>query len=342
VSSAADALAVVVVAHNSAAELPALLDATLAQLGPVDELVIVDNASADLAQIEALVAGATRVALIKSAENLGFGGGCHVGADATGAPLILFLNPDCVPEPGCVQALRAAAADHPSWGAWQAAVLQEDHAINTDGGVTHYIGIGWAGDCGLPQAALPSGPREVSWPSGAAMVVRRTAWVQTGGLDPDYFLYAEDLDLGLRMWLAGYAIGIAPAARVIHGYEFDKGQEKWFWLERNRWRTVLSVYPMRLLLLLAPALLAAELAIHAAALQGGWLAPKLRADAAALRDLPATLRRRRKIQASREIGARAFAEQLSSSLDSSFIPIPAQHWTARAQAAYWAIIRRIL
>ena len=29
---------------------------------------------------------------------------------------------------------------------------------------------------------------------------------------------------------------IFNSARVVHGYEFDKGAAKWFWLERNRWR----------------------------------------------------------------------------------------------------------
>ena len=61
--------------------------------------------------------------VIESGVNLGFGGGCHVGADATTAPLLCFINPDSEPLPGCVDAMRAAAAEHPGWGAWQAAVM---------------------------------------------------------------------------------------------------------------------------------------------------------------------------------------------------------------------------
>ena len=118
-----------------------------------------------------------------------------------------------------------------------------DGRINTDGGVVHYLGIGWAGDCGEPLSRLPGGPEEVAFPSGAAMVVRRSTWERSGGFDSSYFLYCEDLDLGLRLWLADHPVGIVPDARVVHGYEFDKGTDKWFWLERNRWRTVLSVYP---------------------------------------------------------------------------------------------------
>ena len=334
-----DAVAVIVVTHNSADHLRDLIGAVGQQLRDDDELVIVDNLSTDAT---VSVARAATVTVIETGTNEGFAAGCHVGARATTAPLLLFLNPDCVPEPGCLDALRAAAADQPGWGAWQAAVLLPDDTINTDGGVIHYIGIGWAGDCNLPLTQLPSAPTEVAFPSGAALTVRRPIWWEVGGLDPSYFLYVEDLDLGLRMWLAGHPVGIAPEARVIHGYDFDKGTGKWFWLERNRWRTVLSVYPLTLLVLLAPALLAAELAIHLAALRGGWLKAKLRADVAGIRDLPETLRRRRRVQASRAVSTRDFAARLTASLDSEYLPIPAGHPAARAQAAYWALIRRLL
>jgi N-acetylglucosaminyl-diphospho-decaprenol L-rhamnosyltransferase len=148
------------------------------------------------------------------------------------------------------------------------------------------------------------------------MVVRRSAWEQLHGLDREYFMYGEDLDLGLRLWLAGHRVGLVPDARVVHSYEFDKGTAKWFWLERNRWRTVLSVYPASLLALLAPALLATELALLAVAAREGWLGAKLRAQAATIAGLPRTLRRRRVVQRTRRISAGKLAERLTASLDS--------------------------
>ena len=66
-------------------------------------------------------------------------------------------------------------------------------------------------------------------------------------------------------------MGIAPAARVEHDYDFEKGGRKWFLLERNRWWTIVSDYPAALLALLAPALLAAELGLLVVAARGGWL-----------------------------------------------------------------------
>jgi N-acetylglucosaminyl-diphospho-decaprenol L-rhamnosyltransferase len=336
-----DAIAVVVVTHQSAEHLARLFAALDGQLREQDELVIVDNASSDGSAARARSLG-TGARVIESGGNLGFAGGCHVGARATHASLLMFLNPDCEPQPKCLRQLREAAAAHPRWGAWQATVLLTDGRINTDGGVAHYLGMGWAGDCGRPASQLPTEDREVAFPSGAAMVVRREAWDALEGLDEGYFMYGEDLDLGLRMWLAGYRVGVVPAARVIHDYEFDKGSAKWFWLERNRWRTVLSVYPAALLLLLAPALAAGELGLLALAAREGWLRAKLSAQLATIRGLPRTLARRRAVQRRRRIGAHEFATHLTASLDSPYLAAAGSPLLSAPQAAYWALVRRAL
>jgi GT2 family glycosyltransferase len=334
-------VAVVVVTYRSREHLDSLAAGLLAQLREQDELVIVDNCSDDGTAAAARALG-ERVTVIETGANLGFAGGCHVGADATRAPLLLFLNPDSRPQPECLDRLREAAATHPAWGAWQAVVLLEDGRINTSGGVIHYLGIGWAGECERPLSELSSEDREVAFPSGAAMVVRREVWDELGGLDREYFMYGEDLDLGLRLWLAGYGVGRVPAARVAHSYEFDKGSAKWFWLERNRWRTVLSVYPTPLLVLLMPALVAAELGLLAIAAREGWLREKLRAQAAGVGALPRTLARRRVLQRSRRIDACGLAAHLTSSLDSPYLAGAQRPWLNAPQALYWRLVRRAL
>jgi hypothetical protein len=214
-----------------------------------------------------------------------------------------------------------------------------DRTINTDGGIVHYLGMGWAGDCGKPVAELATAALEPAFPSGAAMVVRRSTWDRLGGLDATYFLYGEDLDLGLRVWLAGERVGMVPAAQVIHSYEFAKGPEKWFWLERNRLRTVISVFPLPLLVMIAPGLIAGEFALLAVAAANGWLRAKLRAQLAVLTGLPATLRRRRIVQTTRRLTAREFAGLLTSSLDSEYLPLERHGPAALAQSAYWATVR---
>jgi GT2 family glycosyltransferase len=332
-------LAVIVVTHDSAAVVGETLARLQPQLGPRDEVVVVDNASRD-GTATAVRAAAPWARLVEPGANTGFAGGCNRGAAASGAPLLLLLNPDAAPAPRCLAALRRAAAEHPDWGAWQALVTMPDGStINTAGGVVHFLGLGWAGRCGEPVAAAPAEGR-VGFASGAAMCIRREAWAALGGFDEAYFMYGEDLELSLRLRLAGWETGIAPGARVAHHYAFDKGARKWFLLERNRWWTLLTTYPRPLLVLLAPALLGLEAALLAIAARDGWLGAKLRAQAAVLRSLPSLPARRRRVQATRRIGAAAFAAALSAELDSPYLSVPRP--AAVLQRAYWRAVRALL
>jgi N-acetylglucosaminyl-diphospho-decaprenol L-rhamnosyltransferase len=334
-----DAFAVVVVTHNSEGRLGALADSLSAQLQDRDELVFVDNASSDgTVALARGVGGRARV--IEAGVNRGFAAGARLGAQATAAPLLFFVNPDTVLCDGALEQLRAVAAGHPGWAAWQPAVMLPDGRINTAGGVVHYLGMGWAGRCGRDADELPARPYEAAFASGAALVVRREDWQALGGLRDDYFLYGEDLDFGLRLWLAGRGVGVEPRARVIHDYAFDKGAQKWYLLERNRWRTLLATYPPTLLAALGPALAAAELAIMVLAARDGWLAAKLRAQLATAVGVPRALARRRQVQASRRIGAAAFAERLSAGLDSPNLALPAP--LAAVSKAYWRLTRLLV
>ncbi|HEX6390500.1 MAG TPA: glycosyltransferase family 2 protein [Solirubrobacteraceae bacterium] len=338
--SAPDAIAVVIVVHHSAPELRRTLPALASQLQPDDEVIVVDNAGdpQDVALVHETIPQAI---VVHAPRNLGFAGGANLGAEHAQAPLLLLLNPDATPAPDCLTQLRQAATNHPDWGAFQALVtLDGGTTVNTAGNRLHWLGFGWAGDLGTPTSQTPRHDREVGFASGAALLVRTQAWTQAQGFDPDYFLYCEDVDLTLRLRLRGWRVGIAPTATVDHAYEFDKGDYKWFYLERNRWWTILADYPPTLLAVALPALLAAELALLAVAARGGWLPAKLRANAAVLRSLPAVRARRRTVQRTRTTSAKQFAEHLTDALDSPNLSLPEP--INRAQRAYWRAAQRLL
>jgi N-acetylglucosaminyl-diphospho-decaprenol L-rhamnosyltransferase len=336
-------LAVVIVTYNSAAHVGETLRAVARQLRDDDELVVVDNASND-DTTEAVRRATPRARVLEQALNLGFAAGCNAGVAASSAPLVLLLNPDAEPAPGCLDLLRETAAERPDWGAWQPLVTMDGgRSINTSGGVTHFLGLGWAGGCEEPVDTAPDLPTEIDFASGAALCMRREAWKRVGEFDERYFMYGEDLDLGLRLWLSGYGVGIVPAARVRHDYAFAKGERKWFLLERNRWWTVLSDYPTKLLLLVLPALLATEVALLGVAARSGWLGAKLRAQAAVLRQLPLILARRRTVQARAAVGAASIASRLSDDLDNPYLGGLARFRPAVvAQRAYWRVVVALL
>jgi GT2 family glycosyltransferase len=335
-------LSVLIVAWNSRDELARTLPALLPELGEGDELIVVDNDSGD-GTAEAVESLAPRARLVRSARNLGFAAGCNEVAAGARGDLLVILNPDAAPRPGFGEAIRRPWVEQRGWAAWQALVAGGDGTtINSAGNPVHFTGIVWAGGHGRPIEAAPP-PGEVAALSGACLAIPRRAWEEAGGFPERFFLYHEDVDLSLRLRLAGGALGIEPGAVVDHDYEFGAREHKWRWLERNRWAFLIRVYPASLLVLLAPALIVTELALIPASVAAGWGRQKLAAYAEVIRWLPRLLRERRQVQVTRTVSAAEFAAWLTPDLDSPFIPAIARSAPARLLLrAYWRLVLLLL
>jgi GT2 family glycosyltransferase len=335
-------ISVVVVAWNSREDLRRTVPAVLAELDDGDELIVVDNGSTD-GTVAAVVELAPSARVLRMGRNAGFTGGCNAGAAAAKGELLVILNPDAAPLPGFGEAIRRPWTDDRGWVAWQALIAAEGGTrINSAGNPVHFTGIVWAGGHDEPVSAAPPAG-EVTALSGACLALSRRAWEEVGGFPEPFFLYHEDVDLSLRLRLRGGAIGIEPAAVVDHDYEFGGGELKWRWLERNRWAFLIRVYPTAVLILVAPALLATELALVPVAIAGGWGRQKLAAVKDIVRWLPRLLKERREIQATRTVSTAEFASWLTPDLDSPFIGGPARSAPVRlALRAYWTGARFVL
>jgi N-acetylglucosaminyl-diphospho-decaprenol L-rhamnosyltransferase len=336
-------VSVLIVAWNSGAELRRTLPPLLAELREGDELIVVDNASPD-DSVAVVAELAPRAKVVTMGRNRGFAGGVNVGATAATGDLLVILNPDAMPLPGWGEAIRRPWLEGRGWSAWQALVAEGDgQTINSARNPVHFTGLVWSGMHGKPIEAAPP-PGEVTSLSGACLAVPLEVWRRHGGFAERFFMYHEDVDLALRLRLAGETAGIEPAAVVAHDYEFTASAgNKWRWLERNRPAALVRVYPGALLLLLAPALLATEVALLAASAAGGWGGQKLRANAEFIVWLPRLLRERRQIQRTRAVSADAFAAVLTPDLDSPFIPAVARSAPARlALRTYWRLVRALL
>jgi len=345
----------VVVTWNSRDDIGPALAALAPELRTGDELIVVDNGSTDgtadavAAASEGGAAGSsggegTVTRLIRNPGNDGFVVAVNQGAREAAGELLVLLNPDAHVRPGWRDGIEHPWHEHPEWGAWQALITSDDGAtINSDGNVLHYTGICWAGRAGRAIGLAPESPHEVGYASGACLAVPLDLWREIGGFPERLFMYGDDVDLSLGVRLLGHRVGIEPRARVEHEYEFDKGPAKWRYLERSRGAFLVRNFPTRLLIALAPALAATELAILLAAARGGWLGQKLRADWDLLRWLPALLRERRAIQGGRRITPGEFADHLSSDLDSDFLGGAATSPVVRRLVrAYWRAVRALL
>jgi GT2 family glycosyltransferase len=283
------------------------------------------------------------VTLVSPAENLGFAGGCNLGARRGTGDALVCLNPDTVVAPGALAELVRPLED-PTIGIVSARLLLLDRPelLNSAGNEVHVTGIAWAGLYGEPAESVTE-LRDVAFPTGAAMAIRRDLFEELGGFTEELFMYQEDLELGWRVRLRGLRVVVNPAADVYHEYEFGRNPGKEYLLERNRLVFVLSAYSPRLLLLLAPVLVSTEAAMLLLAVKEGWARDKLAGWGWLLRHAGWLRRHRRETQRLRRVRDRELAAFLSPVVAPKMIPVPAPVRAVNPLVArYWNLVKKAL
>jgi GT2 family glycosyltransferase len=334
-------VSVVVVAYRSGEALTRCLGTVLAARG-VLEVVVVDNGGGGPEVDAARALAGVRV--IEPGENLGYAGGCNAGAVEARGDVLLFLNADTEVDAGAPEVLAAALADPEIGVAVPRIVLLDDPTrLNAAGNVVHLTGLSWPGHWGEPADSAGE-LRDVPYASGSALAIRAETFRALGGFAAELFLYQEDLELSWRARLAGLRVVLEPAATVAHDYDYDPlDAEKHYWLERNRLVFVLTAYSGRLLALLAPVLLAAEIGLAILARRDGWWREKRRGWLWLLRNRATIARLRRRTQVLRRIPDREAARFLTDRLDPPMREVPATiERLEPLLRAYWALARKLL
>lgn len=297
-------------------------------------LVVVDNgcSRADLAELCA-GAGAT---LVRPDVNLGFAGGVNLGARHLDAPFLALVNSDAVVDPNALRRL-VDVASLPGVGIASGSIRLADDPgrMNSAGNPVHVLGLCWAGGLGEP-AASHAVAGDIPSASGAGLVVRRDVWDCLGGFPEEFFAYQEDLELSWRTWQLGLAVRYVPDAVVVHHYEFSRNARKMYLLERNRLLFVLTCYGSRTLALLAPALVAFDVAMLAVAVGQGWGRQKLAGWRWVLSHPGWVRRRRRIVQGARTVPDKSLVPLWTDRFDAAALPLPA--WAQPLQgllARYW-------
>lgn len=289
-------VAIITVLYRSERFVRGLLESVAAVDYPRDrlELHLVDNSPGDgtLAAAQAELARLgdqlPRVVMHEPGRNEGFAIGNNIAmraALAAGVDYCYLLNPDAHFEPRALaEAVRVAEGESQVGSVQSLLVLGDDpQVVNSSGNHIHYLGFGYVGGYRKARAAVSAEIREITYASGACVLLPTRVLREVGLFDETLWLYHEDLDLGWRLRLHGYRNLLAPGSVCRHHYEFSRSTAKWYWMERNRAIVVFKNFRWATVLLLMPLLAAADVGLLALAWKGGWWREKLRAMAWFLR-----------------------------------------------------------
>ncbi len=207
-------ISIIIPIWNGADTITDCLQAVYAHLptGQAVEVIGVDNGSTD--DSATLVAqNYPQVKLLRQSINLGFAGGVNVGLHAATGEMLILLNQDCLVQADWLTAIHQTMAQYPQFGILGCTIFNPDHSINHTGAFIHYPD---AYSVHLTEISSTQ-PYQVEYVTGAALALRRQTWEQVGDFDEGFYpAYYEESDYCYRARHQGIAIGVVPAAQVIH------------------------------------------------------------------------------------------------------------------------------
>jgi GT2 family glycosyltransferase len=299
---------------NGAAHLPTCLDALQRQTLADFETIVVDNGSTD-GSLALLRQRYPEVQVIALPANRGYAGACNAGLEAAGGEVLALLNNDTEVEPSWLAELVLALQRHPEAGmATPKVLLWDDHSrLHTTGDYVRTNGLPDSRGVWQEDVGQFDDQTYVFSAAGVAPAYRRAMLEDVGLFDDDFGSYCEDVDLGWRAQLAGYRCVYAPRAVLYHKVSATgKGTIRSFYVARNTIWMLIKNLPVHVWHRHQREIVAAQrqrFTDAARAWRGSAARATIRGQLASLAGLPAMLRKRRAIQASRRVD-HAYIESL--------------------------------
>jgi GT2 family glycosyltransferase len=216
-------VAIVILAYNSATKNRELykkcLLSSLEQDYPYKQVIVIDNGSTDNTYdfSKSICKERNECKVVRLPRNFGWAGGNNRGAIlAKESKYILFLNDDAYfIHSDCVSKLVEYMERDPMLGAVQPVIINRDGSLNL-GGVLGFSGF----------SVLRTSIRyNLSYLSGATLMVRASTFFKVGMFDEKLFLYYDDVDFSLRLLAHGWRIAIVPNCLVFHWESATVGKE---------------------------------------------------------------------------------------------------------------------
>ncbi len=224
-------LSIIIVNYNVKEFLQNLIHSIRKAAGELTyEIIIVDNASDD-GSVEFIREKFPSVKLIVNDKNLGFSKANNIGLAAAQGKYLLLLNPDTLVREDTLQKMIDFFKDTPDAGLAGCKILNPDGTLQL--ACRRSFPGPWTSFCkvtGLstlfPNSRIfarynltyldENQTYEVDAISGSFMMMTRDVYKKVGGLDEQFFMYGEDLDLCYRIQKSGYKVYYVHSTQIIH------------------------------------------------------------------------------------------------------------------------------
>src|SRR3954452_2645262 len=245
----AEPVTVVVPAWNGERWLPGLFDSLAAQTQQPAEVIVVDNGSTD-GTLAWLAREAPQGRVLAQGGNTGFAMAANRGLLAAGTEVVALMNTDVVLTPDWIEimAARLAAEQGCASVACKMVRLGSENVLDDCGDVLRRDGVCEQRGHGRRDDGRWDAPGEVFGACAGAALYRRSAVREAGGFDERFFSYLEDVDLALRLQLAGWPCAYEPRAVARHaggGSSDALSKPVAYWTARNAVLLIAKHWPAR-------------------------------------------------------------------------------------------------
>lgn len=283
-----------------------------------------------------------------AANNLGFQTALSDGCD-----LLVTVNMDTEMAPDWLRELVLALEADPKVGLAQSKIMLfpkpgeglAGAKINSLGNIVHFLGFGFTSGYQESDREIVGYPEIKGYASGCSFIIRPEVFLKIQGYSEEYYMYHDDLELSLKAKLAGYKIVLAPRSVIYHKYEFSRSTKMIYFMERNRYLTLLSFYPKYLLVLIFLPALVMDLGMLGYSIFSGWFKEEFKIYAYFFRteNYVKIFQERKKIKALSVRPFRELARDFSGRIEFQEIANPILRLIVNPLlAAYWFLIKKII
>jgi GT2 family glycosyltransferase len=245
------------------------------------------------------------------------------GIDEAKGDFIVFLDADTVVEPNWLCVLMDSYKKHGK-GLYQGKLLKKSDSsiIESCGDMTNIFGTGFARGRGTQNKQQFEKFQKISFPVGACtfsstQIFKEIGYVDESGL---FFLMLDDLDYGWRGWMLDIPSYYEPKCIIHHVGSpiLQWSSKKFFFMERNRWICLLTLYSNKTLFKILPFLILYDFGIFVFLLRKKMGYVKVKAFFSLLTMLPKIQKRRKLLQNKRKLRDHEIIENFVNDID---IPI---------------------